>query len=330
MFKKTLSLFTASLLLSAVASQAQDHLYQGVNFSYPMVWDDERFVNNDDETSGMAGFNLGYEFAEQYALELSANTTLGDPDGELYALNFFNFMGDREGYTEGWSKSWTPYWLAGISYTDMDDAVLRVTEAFSGQLGVGASKFISDRMEFRADARAYKAFATNGNIGNAEDTLVDWGINFSLNYHFGSQKSAPAPVAAPAPTPAPAPAPAPEPVTRTVEVELTVNFNTDSDSVIEYGPELAQIVTAMKTYTNLDLTLEGHTDSRGEAAYNKDLSQRRADTVKAKIVEEGIAASRITAIGYGEERPIADNMYRDGRAKNRRVVGKLSWEEVVD
>lgn len=328
MLNKTLTgLITGALLTAPLAATAaDDHLYLGTNLGY-MIWDDERFLNNDDEDSGLFGLNLGYEFAEKYAVELSGSTTLGSPDGELIALSLYNFFGDRE--------DWAPYWVAGLSYSDMDEPSVRVTEALSAHLGLGASKFLNDQWEFRGDARAYKALSSDGNIGDAVDTLVDLGINLSLNYHFGDRaKPMPAPVAAPAPRPvaAPAPRPAPAPVmeTKVVTVQLSVQFNTNLDSAIVYGNEIVEIAEAMKANRDLKLELEGHTDSRGDATYNQNLSQRRAETVKAKLVNDyGIAASRIKATGYGEARPTADNNISAGRAANRRVLGVLSWKEIV-
>jgi cysteine-rich repeat protein len=67
------------------------------------------------------------------------------------------------------------------------------------------------------------------------------------------------------------------------------------------------------------VTVEGHTDTQGDDAYNKDLSQRRAAAVVEMLVANGVDGSLLEAIGYGEERPIADNRTKKGRAKNRRV-----------
>jgi outer membrane protein OmpA-like peptidoglycan-associated protein len=67
------------------------------------------------------------------------------------------------------------------------------------------------------------------------------------------------------------------------------------------------------------IVVEGHTDSQGEASYNQDLSQRRAQSVRDYLVSRGIAADRITAQGFGLTRPIADNASAEGRANNRRV-----------
>jgi len=131
--------------------------------------------------------------------------------------------------------------------------------------------------------------------------------------------------------PEPAPEPEPEPVFESQIIELSVLFNTNEDTVISYGEEVIEIGEAMVENPELDLTLEGHTDSQGAAEYNRDLSQRRANTVKNYLTSSfGIATSRITAVGYGEERPVASNDSAAGRAQNRRVTGELSWREEVE
>jgi outer membrane protein OmpA-like peptidoglycan-associated protein len=67
------------------------------------------------------------------------------------------------------------------------------------------------------------------------------------------------------------------------------------------------------------ISVDGFTDSQGQASYNQDLSQRRADSVRDYLVSRGIAADRVTAHGFGVTRPIADNASPEGRANNRRV-----------
>jgi outer membrane protein OmpA-like peptidoglycan-associated protein len=76
-----------------------------------------------------------------------------------------------------------------------------------------------------------------------------------------------------------------------------------------------------RRYGGRRITVEGHTDARGDEAYNRRLSLRRAESVKAWLVGQGgIAASRITVRGFGEARPVASNTTGEGRARNRRVV----------
>ena len=69
--------------------------------------------------------------------------------------------------------------------------------------------------------------------------------------------------------------------------------------------------------------LEGHTDSIGSAKYNQGLSERRAAAVAKVLMENGVAANRISTVGYGKTQPIAENATKEGRAKNRRVDAKF-------
>ncbi len=87
----------------------------------------------------------------------------------------------------------------------------------------------------------------------------------------------------------------------------------------DYFDDIDDLVAVMKQYPDLNVTIEGHTDNVGNDAYNKKLSQRRADAIKAYLVKKGIDANRLTAVGYGEEKPIADNATKAGKAQNRRV-----------
>ena len=84
-------------------------------------------------------------------------------------------------------------------------------------------------------------------------------------------------------------------------------------------PELNRAVALMKANPNMEVEIAGFTDAQGTDAYNKDLSQRRANTVRDYISRQGVEASRLTAVGYGEESPVASNDTEDGRAENRRV-----------
>ena len=89
---------------------------------------------------------------------------------------------------------------------------------------------------------------------------------------------------------------------------------------------LNEAVEILNEYPNTTLAIEGHTDNRAGAAYNKDLSQRRANSVKAFFVGKGLKESRFTSVkGYGLERPIADNNTEEGRALNRRVSIKATF-----
>ncbi|MEW8586577.1 MAG: OmpA family protein, partial [Candidatus Thiodiazotropha sp.] len=83
---------------------------------------------------------------------------------------------------------------------------------------------------------------------------------------------------------------------------------------------LDKIVTAIKSFPNPDVVVSGHTDSVGGAEVNLQLSQRRAETVASFLEKVGdIDRSYLTAIGYGESRPVANNETERGRKSNRRI-----------
>ena len=82
----------------------------------------------------------------------------------------------------------------------------------------------------------------------------------------------------------------------------------------------AEVLETLRRNPNIVVAVEGHTDSDGDARYNESLSQRRAETVRDYLIARGVEADRLTALGYGESRPIADNSTATGKAQNRRVV----------
>ena len=82
---------------------------------------------------------------------------------------------------------------------------------------------------------------------------------------------------------------------------------------------LGKLASFLNKYQDRNVTIEGHTDSVGSESANESLSLRRADAVKAYLVEKGIAASRITSLGKGEGSPVATNDSALGRQQNRRV-----------
>jgi len=101
---------------------------------------------------------------------------------------------------------------------------------------------------------------------------------------------------------------------------LYINFDFDKSVVKpEFYGALDEVVQILNDNPSVVLEVEGHTDSIGTNAYNQKLSERRASAVKNYLVKKGIGSDRLSAVGYGEERPIADNATKEGRAKNRRV-----------
>jgi OmpA-OmpF porin, OOP family len=103
-------------------------------------------------------------------------------------------------------------------------------------------------------------------------------------------------------------------------VALYINFDTDKASIkSESQPIVEQVVKLLKANPDLKLTVEGHTDNAGTPDYNRQLSESRAKAVMTALTGQGIASSRLKAIGFGQTKPLADNANEQGKAKNRRV-----------
>lgn len=126
----------------------------------------------------------------------------------------------------------------------------------------------------------------------------------------------------PEPEPPAEPEPEPEPA---IEVGTVINldrvfFETAKWALLpESFEQLDELVGLMEKYPSMEIEIHGHTDSRGGIDYNQNLSENRTKSVYEYLVEQGIDASRMNYIGYGEAKPIADNKYAEGRQLNRRV-----------
>ena len=120
-------------------------------------------------------------------------------------------------------------------------------------------------------------------------------------------------------------------ITKGASIAISVEFVTNSSELTgEYKQELQKVADFMQEYKDSKLVIEGHTDSSGAAAYNKMLSQKRADKVMTALINQfAIESTRLSAVGYGEERPIADNNTAEGRQKNRRVVGVVEGKKTI-
>ena len=110
-----------------------------------------------------------------------------------------------------------------------------------------------------------------------------------------------------------------------VRVELDVKFDFDKSAVKQDSyAEIKTVADFMNQYPQTTTTVEGYTDSVGSEAYNQQLSQRRADAVRQVMVDEyGVAADRVSAVGEGENDPVASNDTAEGRALNRRVEASV-------
>ncbi|MDZ7317510.1 MAG: OmpA family protein [candidate division KSB1 bacterium] len=125
------------------------------------------------------------------------------------------------------------------------------------------------------------------------------------------------------------PEPAPEPETTSDPAPIQIGQNiilkgiTFEPASSNLTPESYAILNALAQqllqYPRIEIEIQGHTDSIGEADANLRLSERRANTVRMYLIEQGINPGRLQAVGYGETRPIASNTTKQGRAANRRI-----------
>jgi OOP family OmpA-OmpF porin len=115
-----------------------------------------------------------------------------------------------------------------------------------------------------------------------------------------------------------APPPAPKVVDR---LAIHVNFDSNKADIRKTdAAELQKAIDFIKKYPGYAVSVEGHTDNRGKAAYNQTLSEKRAAAVKKYLVDKGVSnGDKIKTAGYGLSRPIADNKTEKGRFENRRV-----------
>ena len=117
----------------------------------------------------------------------------------------------------------------------------------------------------------------------------------------------------------------PPPIEENVKIAIGVLFASGKADIKEDSTDdIKKLGVFMQTYPTTTTVIEGHTDSVGSAALNKGLSQRRAEAVRDYLIKNyNIDASRIKAVGYGSERPVADNATAEGRKMNRRTEAAI-------
>lgn len=234
-----------------------------------------------------------------------------------------------------------PYLAFGLGEIDIDAGSFDTVET-TANAGAGVRWMFTPRFGARVEARMLHSLDENEN---------DWLFSAGLNYYFGAVSAPERTVAAAAPAApvdsdgdgvpdnrdqCPGTAPGtrvdstgcPLPVERVASIKMKVNFPFDSAVVQEqYFDDISELAAFLKRFDDIDVNVEGHTDSVGPADYNKTLSQRRAEAVVDVLVGvHGISANRLSPIGYGEERPVASNDTEQGRAENRRVMATLEVE----
>src|SRR5690606_5008531 len=116
-----------------------------------------------------------------------------------------------------------------------------------------------------------------------------------------------------------------------IEIREKIQFEHAKAAIKEESHDLLnEIVQVIKDNSHIKkIAIEGHASSDGNKAFNKKLSDDRAKSVRTYLVEHGVSEDKLTAKGFGDEKPIADNETEEGREKNRRVEFNIVEQEVT-
>ncbi|MFT7560888.1 MAG: OOP family OmpA-OmpF porin [Flavobacteriales bacterium] len=345
--KKTLLALSIAALGSS-AAMADDHptieAFLGIDITN---WTGSREV--EDEKGIDLG--VGYNINENWALEgwFARSTSEMTRDGSDASVNTFSVNGLRY-LAEGKTR---PFVTIGASRMKFDSDNFGSVNETSLDLGAGIKHYFDNNIVLRGDL-----------IGRLsedrfDDFVIEPALRFSVGYAFGQSSTRRTPVATPSkPAPAPAAPVVAAPVdsdgdgvvdvndqcpgtaeqfkvdangcelmlSETVKIDLNIQFPNNSDEVTDaYISEINEVAAFMRQYTGTVVEVRGYTDDRGKDTYNQQLSEKRAKAVAAKLINvSGIEADRVSAVGFGEENPIADNNTAEGRASNRRVVAEVS------
>lgn len=264
---------------------------------------------------------LGYQFGDYVALE-----------GGYFELNEFSFAADTLPVTDFWGKTGLKGWnldLVGIlPLTDRFSATARVgltqnksTTRFGSnglintasynqddsytkhKVGLGLQYELTKAFTVRLEAERYRMDDLVGNKGDLDM------YSLGVVYRFGAAKTWSEPVAAPAPvsraTVAAAASPEVAPAAQVLVLE-DVHFNFDTAALNDNTKViLRQHVQTLKANPQAKVRIAGYTSASGSKEYNQALSERRAQSIKAFLIAEGVAANRFKTIGFGETQPAA-------------------------
>lgn len=294
--------------------------------------------NHDDEIGWFVGAEI--PVAERWGLSLERMRVNADRDFAAGATAFETTRLGGNYYFKPRGK-WQPFLTTGIGHLHLDGSNPNISAGKTTfDFGAGVKRFVTDNLFVRGDARTVHVSGVNN---------LDLAVNVGVGYAFGAKpgKPAPAPVAVADPdsdgdgvpdsrdkcpnTPRELAVDAdgcPILDSSQKRQQLQVNFDFDkADIKPEYYGVIGEFAQFLTTYANTSVVIEGHTDSTGPDSYNQGLSERRAQAVVNRLVTtHRIPASRVSAVGYGESRPLADNNTRENRAKNRRIMADVSVE----
>ncbi|WP_417664821.1 OmpA family protein [Pseudidiomarina sp.] len=353
---KRLSIVSAAVLSAIVAAPAMafsgdeaGSIYIGPRIGLFGTDSDRRVIENNQVQSFGGGFDSlfggiegGYQFTPEWGYRVYYDYLRGDLEtsndsssGAAFGMDIiYNFSPNVFG-------------SIGINSTEFSD----ISNQFV-RVGAGYKQYINDNW----------ALTLEGAVQQNDGDLTEFMFMTGLRYYFGGSQEPT--YTKPEPTPAPEPQPV-APVMKdsdgdgvmddkdkcpntqagfkvdaegcvmyaneTVTRELTVTFALNSAEISSaQTSDIRDTAEFLKEYPQLNVVIEGHTDDTGAATYNQQLSDRRANAVGNSLINDfGIAASRVTTVGYGESRPKYPNNSAENRAKNRRIEAVMSVTKQV-
>jgi OmpA-OmpF porin, OOP family len=237
-----------------------------------------------------------------------------------------------------------PYLLAGGGLLDDAVGTGEKQHGFMAEAGIGlltgiGSQTGSTRVQLRTQAKYRLEWANPDIYGPKDPSDLIFGVGLQVSFGAPVAQVAVAPPPPPPPPPEaaapPPPPPAPEPCHAPAGFQVDANCHIIEQKVIVRAVDfefnstrltvpaqetLDDIDHALLNQPELQIEIQGYTDSVGADAYNLNLSRKRAQAVKAYLVSKGVNDSVLTAKGYGKADPIASNATAEGRAQNRRVA----------
>ena len=332
----------ASLSANAVLAQDFDDRWYAAPRIGAAIQDSSR--DTDDDLYWGLGFGryLAPNWALDFEMGWNHNPTDGPAPGRWEnfsaGLAARYFFGDSE-------KRFQPYIMGGAGFIYDDTWFSKSQVSPMVNVGAGLRYELSARTDLRAEL-AYRHDFNNPDL-LGESNFGDWLATVGLAIALGPDPQRAEPEVEPEvqepvkQTPPPADSDrdgvtddrdacpdsvagqmiGPDGCPVDVAIDLRgVNFEFDKSVLLpESMATLNEAVSILKRYDTLRIEVAGHTDSKGSDEYNQRLSERRAKVVFDYLVDNGIAADRLSSAGYGESRPIDTNDTDEGRARNRRT-----------
>ncbi len=224
---------------------------------------------------------------------------------------------------------------------DQDDGPVQAAERMKGQYGSRVCIYTIQMGDHPSGKKLLQRVAEAGGCGfytSGDDIAASAAMGDYVEKVFLS-KAAPKPEVKAKPEPPPPvveerkqAAAAPAEAEAKPTIELAVEFDTGKSNVkAKYHDEIKRVADYMNQYPETTAVIEGHTDNVGKHAKNMRLSQDRANSIKNYLVKKfKIAPARLKAVGFGPDKPIADNGTAEGRQKNRRVQAVFDSSGKVD